>query len=148
MGTTCNAMRLELCRKKAGLSRQHLGELIGVHANTIKKWEHGESSPVSRRLIPLASVLGTTVAYLSGETDTPERSKNEVALLQTQKFDDMMMAPTPVHAREAHDNLGYGRALVYEHEGERIEIPTTKKGYELFEKLIFSHRSAVMADAE
>ena len=145
MGTICNAMRLELCRKKAGLSRQHLGELIGVHANTIKKWEYGESSPVSRQLLPLASVLGTTVAYLSGETDTPERSSGEVA--PPHDLDDVTMVSVPTRAGKSHGNPGYGRALVYEHDGERIEIPTTKRGYELFEKLILSRQDTTVTIA-
>lgn len=59
--------RLRSCRREAGMTQEALGAAIGVHANTIRKWENGSRSPDARKLRALADTLGTTIAFLSGE---------------------------------------------------------------------------------
>ena len=138
MEGTWSADRLKSCRERAGLSMEHLGELIGVHVNTIRKWEKGQSCPVSKRLKLLASALGTTVAYLSGEEDCHEHG-DDIFSSDVQNIRVSSLRDKGKYART--NFVGYGRALVYEHKGERIEVPTTRRGYEIFEKLIFSRYS-------
>lgn len=57
-------------RKRAGLSREEVGEKIGRSKDVIGKWERGESSPL---LIPdgvaLAKLYGCSVDYLAGLVD-------------------------------------------------------------------------------
>lgn len=57
-------------RKKAGLSREEVGNLIGRSESVIGKWERGETSPL---LVPdgvaLAKLYGCSVDYLAGLTE-------------------------------------------------------------------------------
>ncbi|MNJ26576.1 hypothetical protein D3C77_210640 [compost metagenome] len=55
--------RLKRARAVAGLSMQTLGQQVGVSANMIKKYEHGESMPSSGILIRLSKALAVRVEY-------------------------------------------------------------------------------------
>lgn len=57
-------------RKRAGLTREEVGEKINRSEYVIGKWERGESSPL---LVPdaiaLAKLYGCSVDYLAGLVD-------------------------------------------------------------------------------
>ena len=53
-------------------TQEELAEKMNVHNITISKWENGIQEPHSKRVSELARVLGTTPAYLLGDTDNPE----------------------------------------------------------------------------
>jgi transcriptional regulator with XRE-family HTH domain len=36
------ALDLRACRERLGLTQVELGQVLGVHSNTIAKWERGE----------------------------------------------------------------------------------------------------------
>ena len=55
--------RLMRARKAAGMSMNALGIAIGVSANAIKKYEHGEAMPSSGKLYKLAKTLGVRSEY-------------------------------------------------------------------------------------
>ena len=55
--------RLLRARAAAGLSMEALGNLVGVSANMIKKYEHNQSMPASGNLIKLSKALGVRSAY-------------------------------------------------------------------------------------
>lgn len=57
------AERLERARKAAGLSMKALGGEIGLSANAIKKYEHGEAMPSSSNLLKLAQALDVRTEY-------------------------------------------------------------------------------------
>ncbi len=57
------ATRLKQARKAAGLSMMALGEKVGVSANQIKKYEHGENMPSSGNLLKLARALEVRSEY-------------------------------------------------------------------------------------
>jgi transcriptional regulator with XRE-family HTH domain len=44
------AQRLIRARKASGLSMKALAEVVGVSANAIKKYEHGDNLPTSNNL--------------------------------------------------------------------------------------------------
>jgi transcriptional regulator with XRE-family HTH domain len=48
-----------------------LGDLIDSSLSTVSRWEIGERTPGGEDLTELAKALGTTSAYLMGETDDP-----------------------------------------------------------------------------
>ena len=62
--------RLRLLRHRK-YSQEELANLLHVHNNTISKWESGTQAPRMTKMKELASILGTTVAYLMGDTDNP-----------------------------------------------------------------------------
>ena len=55
--------RLVRARKAAGMSMNELGIAVGVSANAIKKYEHGEAMPSSGKLYKLAKTLGVRSEY-------------------------------------------------------------------------------------
>jgi Zn-dependent peptidase ImmA (M78 family)/transcriptional regulator with XRE-family HTH domain len=57
------AERLVRARKAAGLSMSALAAEVGVSANAIKKYEHGETMPTSGNLLALAKALGVRTEY-------------------------------------------------------------------------------------
>lgn len=59
--------------RKGRYNQEELASLIGVHTNTISRWENGSRSPDADTLQKLAQVLDTTTAYLLGEIDDPAR---------------------------------------------------------------------------
>lgn len=57
------AERLKRARVSSGFSMQNLATKVGISANMIKKYEHGESMPSSATLIRLAASLGLKSEY-------------------------------------------------------------------------------------
>lgn len=57
------AERLKQARSAAGLSMRDLAEQVGVSANMIKKYEHGDSMPSSAVLLQLGRALGVRSEY-------------------------------------------------------------------------------------
>ena len=66
--------RIITARKEKHLKQTDIAEILGVSVDTVRRWEQGKRSPRAEELSRLASALNTTVAYLSGETDNPERA--------------------------------------------------------------------------
>jgi transcriptional regulator with XRE-family HTH domain len=67
--------RLRQRRKELKLSGEAVAKALGTTRVTVSRWESGESDPSDKVKIELAKVLNTTIAYLMGETDSPERNK-------------------------------------------------------------------------
>ena len=55
--------RLLRARKAAGLSMKALSEQVGLSANAIKKYEHGDNMPTSANLLKLAQALEVRTEY-------------------------------------------------------------------------------------
>lgn len=63
-------------RKRSGLSQEELAQRVGVSRQAVSRWELGEASPESGKLLPLAEALGiTTDQLLRGEA--PEEAASE-----------------------------------------------------------------------
>lgn len=61
--------RFEAERTAAGLSVEKLADVMGVHPNTVRGWEHGDFEPNGRNLIQMSAFYGCTPDYLLGLTD-------------------------------------------------------------------------------
>lgn len=59
-------------RRKKGLSRERLAELIGSSAGSVGNWERGDCDISRSSLTMLCDVLGISVEYLQGEDDIQE----------------------------------------------------------------------------
>lgn len=57
------AERLKCARTASGLSMAALASNVGISANAIKKYEHGETMPTSGNLLKLARALGVRSEY-------------------------------------------------------------------------------------
>ncbi len=66
--------RIAELRKEKGMTQEALGETIGVSAQTVSKWENGNTAPDIYLLPVLAEVFGVTIDSLfsaGGETEYP-----------------------------------------------------------------------------
>ncbi len=65
--------RLKILRKKANLTQAEFSEKLGVHFQTISKWERGTFSPDIGMLGLIAETLNVTLESLLGvpEAETP-----------------------------------------------------------------------------
>ena len=63
--------KIKELRKKNNMTQAQLAEKIGVSGMTLRRWEWGQRTPRTNELTKLAEVLGTSTAYLLGETDNP-----------------------------------------------------------------------------
>ncbi|WP_326700189.1 helix-turn-helix domain-containing protein [Streptomyces sp. NBC_01754] len=59
--------RLGDTRRAAGMSQEHLGDLIGVERRTIQRYEAGTRDPRYTDLLLLANALGVDLADLVRE---------------------------------------------------------------------------------
>lgn len=65
--------RIREQRTRAGLSQAQLASAVGVDSNTVSRWERGLYKAAGESVYKLARALGTSVAYLLGETGSPAR---------------------------------------------------------------------------
>lgn len=121
--------RLKQQRSSLHMTQESLAEKLNVHVNTIRRWEKGEQSPDAKKLDYLAEALNTTVAYLSGETNS------------TPQLRQINNEPPAQERSVIEKNRG---TLMYTFkDGEKLELPDTDRGYALFERILM--QKAVMA---
>ena len=63
--------RVNLLRKRAGLSQQQLGEILGLTHKSISMLESGGRSTTIEKLVILAEYFQVSTDYLLGITDDP-----------------------------------------------------------------------------
>ncbi len=63
------AEKIRIYRKKAGISQQDLGEMLGVTRNTVVNWEGGKYRPDIDLLLPLCDIFGITLYELFDSID-------------------------------------------------------------------------------
>ncbi|MBR2208972.1 MAG: helix-turn-helix transcriptional regulator [Synergistaceae bacterium] len=116
--------RIKLLRK-GKFSQEELADLLDVHVNTLIKWEHDKGYPTADKLKVLAKTLGTTVAYILGETDdlTPLKVEND-----SRNDVDLPNEESPYVKEQQKLNKGM---LVYTFKnGEKVEMPPIKASYD------------------
>lgn len=64
---------IERYRRARGLTQVELAEAIGVHQNTVQRWENG-AMPRPGQLVRIAATLGVDPTTLVDELDTAARS--------------------------------------------------------------------------
>lgn len=64
-----NHDHLKQAIRRAGLTQNAIADYFGVDVNTVWRWVAGRSDPTDATKRRLAELLGTSVAYLLGETD-------------------------------------------------------------------------------
>ena len=107
--------RIRTLRKEKHISQKLLAQLIGADVNLVSRWETGKSKPIHMYVEKLAQALGTSVAYLSGRTDSP--------------------TPEPTQENTTVETTRSG-FLIFIDGDRRFEIPPTPEGYAMFQRLI------------
>ena len=120
--------RIRDLRKKK-YTQEELAELVGVHVNTLIRWEHGDRNPTADKLQALANALGTSMESLLSDTGDPAP---QIIHIRNE---------TPAERSVIEKNRG---VLTYTSKnGDRVELPDTDKGYELFREIL--KQNAVVA---
>ena len=109
--------RLRKYREAQGFTQEKLAEMVDVHPNTIRRWELSERTPNSAKL----NSLSQAVADLVAEDDIPS-VVNENDIL-------------PIRKVPTSNSRSSKWMLVYERDGERIELPPTEQGYGIINKI-------------
>ena len=99
------ASRIRTLRQQAGMSQQALGNLLGLSAVSVGKWERGQTQPDISALTRMADIFGTTIDDLCGH-DAPlsPAAEDENVHVMTRAFRQL----TP---DEQEKYLAVGRAL-------------------------------------
>lgn len=72
--------KLQILRKRNGLSQERLAEKLGVSRQAVSKWESGQSTPDLNKLIKLSELYNVTIDSLvrdNVEFDTLENCNKE-----------------------------------------------------------------------
>lgn len=62
--------RIAIARKAAELNQEQVAEAIGVHKQTISRWESGKRAPNGEEIRLLVEPLGCSADFILGLTDT------------------------------------------------------------------------------
>lgn len=76
-------------RKQKALSQGQLAEIVGVSRQAVSKWESGQNSPDTIKLIHLADILDTDVEYLATGRKTP-KEEPPIILNMVEKVDKIV----------------------------------------------------------
>lgn len=126
MGEKIRALR------KGKYTQEKLAERLGMHINTIVRWERGDRMPTADKLKALADVLGTTPSELLSSDDPQPSAQNESAL---------SMSPQTY----TQEQLNKGMLVYTLSNGERIELPPIQVSYDFLRDIaIHSARNAVV----
>ena len=63
--------RLNELLKSKGVKKSFLADQLGKNRSIFSDWEAGKSQPKPEYITIIATLLGTTPAYLTGESDDP-----------------------------------------------------------------------------
>lgn len=87
--------RFEQLRRSKGITKKFIAQSLGRSATLCQDWKQHKSQPSPDQLRQVADILGTTPAYLLGETDevSPETAGTELDRLLTalKEREDMRM---------------------------------------------------------
>lgn len=62
--------RIAIARKAAGLNQDQVAEAIGVHKQTISRWERGKRAPNGEEIRLLVNLLHCSADFILGLSDT------------------------------------------------------------------------------
>ncbi|MCR4817368.1 MAG: LexA family transcriptional regulator [Fretibacterium sp.] len=65
--------KVRTLRRKKRMTQEDLAKAMNVQRNTVWRWENTRANPDKNTMILLAATLDTSIAYLMGETDNPDR---------------------------------------------------------------------------
>ena len=63
--------RFEALRRSRGITKRFIAQSLGRSPTLCQDWKMQKSQPNAEQLAKVAQILGTTPAYLRGETDEP-----------------------------------------------------------------------------
>ena len=75
MSTSLNTQRLKECRERIGVSKMEVAKRSGLSQPAYLRYESGERTPSVQTLHIIASVLNTSIEYLTDMTNDPSPTR-------------------------------------------------------------------------
>jgi transcriptional regulator with XRE-family HTH domain len=83
-------LRLQMCRKKAGLSQREVGKRLGITGTAVGKFENNISIPSAERLKQLAYLYNVSTDYLLNIKVNPAvEEKEDAARIRLEKLEEI-----------------------------------------------------------
>lgn len=117
--------KIRMLRKKK-YTQEKLAELVGVHVNTVIRWEKDTRLPDADKLKKIADVLNTTVSYLTGEVDIPEHNTQKEIHIEN----SMPISKIETKTRDT------GELYFKFPNGGELKLPATSEYAAMFERLV------------
>ena len=81
--------RIKHLRKARKVTLREVGAELGVAANTVNRWERGESSPTKKNLIALSDLFLVDPSWLMfGKTDSNTRRNEDILIRKIRLLND------------------------------------------------------------
>lgn len=109
-----NYARLDLARKRRGMTKVALADAVGISTRSLTKYEKGDQTPTPLRIAQFARTLNFPAAFFSGDTlDEPPLDGSSFRALST------------LTARQRDQALGSGALALHLSKwiGERFDLP-------------------------
>lgn len=75
------AERLKELRKQANLTQVELAKRLGIGQSSYADWERSKKKPIQENLVKISQVLGVSIDYLVGNTESKEDELDNIELL-------------------------------------------------------------------
>ena len=121
--------------RKGKYTLEELADKVGVHINTLSRWEKGYRYPTADKLQAIADALGTSTDFLMNKRiEIPEGEKSEVA--QEDKAVASTFDEDGMPYLKKSEELNRGMLSLTLKDGVKIDMPPTRESYDFLEKLI------------
>ena len=108
--------------RKGKYTQEELAYRIGVHVNTLIRWEHDDRTPTTDKLKMLADALGTTPSDLLSADDLQ-------LIRETAPKDDMADLGVEVVPYTQAQTVNRGMLIYDLGNGKKMELPPTEASY-------------------
>ena len=135
--------------RKGKYTQEELAEIVGVHINTILRWERDGRIPTADKLKLLAEALDTTPSELLDVGDNVRKVQSIEIKQDTVDLKTPVVNDTPISSPlllKGVDLITSGQALYYEKpDGERFIIPATPENQSWFREIMGNSINNVVA---
>ena len=115
--------------RKGKYTQEELAYRIGVHVNTLIRWERGDTTPTVDKLKSIADALGTTSDYLLGESVVSASHKDKV----------------PFESVSPNVDDAVGKRLIIKQGDLYINLPESSEGFDALRRFFDSQTAKTVA---
>lgn len=127
--------------RKRKYTQEELAEILGVHPNTIVRWEHGTRVPNAEKLKAIADILGTTPSALlsSDDIDVSDVKDTEEA----EGIAKIVKLPNSDLPHTKFEAINAGMLIYDLGNGKKIELPPIEASYNFLRDVAIRAAGAV-----
>lgn len=116
------AALLQKIRKEKGLSQEELADKLGVSRQAVSKWECGEASPDTDKLILLSRLYGISIDELLNNQPAEQKNSGDQQNIENDYHDEAAENPPTAQTAEncEEENSGSQSALLQKRRHKKI----------------------------